>query len=143
VSVNAYAPYSGYRVGAAAETADGRIFVGTNMENASYGLTVCAEVGALQAALAAGALNQIRRMAIVGGLAHRGATDAPKAAPPCGRCRQLIAEAATLGKHDIEVWFGDLDGGQLEMQPISALLPRAFDAALLTRTRDPGGEDTT
>jgi len=143
VAMNAYAPYSRYCVGAAAEAADGRVFTGTNMENASYGLTVCAEVGALQAALAAGALDQIRRMAIAGGPMHRNPADAAQSTPPCGRCRQLIAEAAALGRYDIEVWFTDLDGRQIDMRPISVLLPAAFNASHVggagTETRMPSG----
>jgi cytidine deaminase len=130
-AANAYAPYSGFAVGAAVETSDGRIFAGANMENASYGLTMCAEIGAIQAASSAGALKKIRRMVIVGG-PIAGTTGPPQAAAPCGRCRQLIAEAAAVGNHDIEVWFADLDGRAVQRRPISELLPDAFGPANLT-----------
>lgn len=125
---NAYAPYSEFSVGAAVETADGRIFAGTNMENASYGLTVCAEIGALQAATLAGALGQIRRIAVVGGPIRPVAGYVPKPTAPCGRCRQLIAEAAKIGKYDIEILFADLEQKAVERRTISQLLPDSFDA---------------
>ena len=128
VVANAYAPYSKFGVGAAAETCDGTVYVGANMENASYGLTMCAEVGALQAASSDGALGKIRRIAIVGGPLHQHSDHQPKATAPCGRCRQLIAEAAKVGRHDIEVWFSDLDGSVVERRTISELLPDAFDS---------------
>jgi cytidine deaminase len=128
---HAYAPYSGFAVGAAVETADGRTFAAANMENASYGLTVCAEVGALQAASSAGALDQVRRIAIVGGPIVRTLGYRPRATAPCGRCRQLIAEAALFGGHDVEVWFSDLEGSVTERRSISQLLPDAFDAGHL------------
>jgi cytidine deaminase len=105
------------------QTADGRVFAAANMENASYGLTMCAEVGALQGASSAGALGQIRRIAIVGGPISG---DRSTATTPCGRCRQLIAEAAVLGGHDIEVWFADLQGRNAQRWKISELLPDAF-----------------
>jgi len=120
---NAYAPYSKFRVGAAVETSDGRIFVGANMENASYGLTMCAEVGALQAASSAGALDKVRRIAIVGGPMKPAAAYQPKPTAPCGRCRQLIAEAATHAGHEIEVWYADLDRKLVQRRTISELLP--------------------
>jgi cytidine deaminase len=116
-AAHAHAPYSKFRVGAAVETSDGRVFTGANMENASYGLTVCAEVGALQAATTAGALDRIRRIAIVG----------PKPPTPCGRCRQLLAEAAALSGHDTEVWFADVDFNVVERRTISELLPEPFE----------------
>ena len=125
---NAYAPYSNFGVGAAVETTDGKVYVGANMENASYGLTMCAEVGALQAASSAGALGDIRRIAIVGGPLRPSDVHEPRATPPCGRCRQLIAEASNVGKRDIEVWFSDLDGSVIEKRMISELLPDAFDS---------------
>jgi cytidine deaminase len=128
VVVNAYAPYSNFGVGAAAEARDGTVYVGANMENASYGLTMCAEVGALQAASSDGAMGKIRRIAIVGGPLHPHSDHRPKATPPCGRCRQLIAEAAKVGRHDIEVWFSNLDGSIVEKRTISELLPDAFDS---------------
>lgn len=131
VAANAYAPYSGFRVGAAVETSDGRTFVGANMENASYGLTMCAEVGALQAASSAGALGKIRRMAVVGGPMKPAAGYKPKATAPCGRCRQLISEAAMHGGHEIEVWFADLDRKVVQRRTSSELLPDAFDATNL------------
>ena len=124
-AANAYAPYSGFAVGAAVETADGRIFAGANLENASYGVTLCAEVGALQAASSAGALRDIRRMVIVGG-PIAGTSGRPRATAPCGRCRQVIAEAAAVGGHDIEVWFADLSGRAVQRRTISQLLPDAF-----------------
>jgi cytidine deaminase len=124
-AANAYAPYSGFAVGAAVETSDGRIFAGANMENASYGVTICAEVGALQAASSAGALRSIRRMVVVGG-PIAGSTGRPQATAPCGRCLQLIAEAAAVGGHDIEVWFSDLNGRAVQRRTISELLPDAF-----------------
>jgi cytidine deaminase len=128
VAAHAYAPYSRFRVGAAVELADGRTFTGANMENASYGLTACAEIGALQSASSRGALGKVRRIAIVGGPMDRKAGYSPQATPPCGRCRQLIAEAAQISGHDIEVWFADLDGKHVQRRLISELLPHSFDA---------------
>ena len=125
-AAHAYAPYSGFSVGAAVETTDGQVFAAANMENASYGLTLCAEAGALQAASSAGALAKIRRIAVVGGPIKPGHDLRPTATPPCGRCRQLIAEAAQAGGRDIEVWFGDLEGKVVQAKTISELLPDAF-----------------
>jgi len=81
----AYAPYSNFRVGAAVLASDGRIFGGCNVENASFGLTCCAERNAIFAMVAAGA-TEIREILVIGG------TEA--VLPPCGACRQVIAEFA-------------------------------------------------
>ena len=109
---NASAPYSKFRVGAALLTADGKIFRGCNVENASYGLTVCAERVALLSAIAAGE-RAFRAVAVV--------TDAEEPATPCGPCRQLLWEYAG----DIPVTLSNLDGVVRTFR-LSELLPYAF-----------------
>jgi len=83
VRANAYAPASKFLVGAAVLADDGRIFVGCNVENASYGLTICAERSAVSAAVAAG-VRSLRAVAVM--------TDLDQPASPCGACRQVLAE---------------------------------------------------
>ncbi len=108
----AYAPYSRFAVGAAVQTASGRIFPGCNIENAAYPATVCAERAALFSAYAAG------ERAIVA-LAVAADTAGPVA--PCGTCRQVIAELAP----DAAIVLGNLHGATLQTTP-QALLPGAF-----------------
>ena len=109
----AYAPYSRFPVGAAALTGDGRVVIGCNVENASYGLTLCAECG-LVAALHAGGGGRLVAVACVNGQGE--------VLLPCGRCRQLLWEHGGPGL------LVDTADGPL---PMTALLPRAFDATEL------------
>lgn len=109
--MNAYAPYSKYTVGACLLSEDGRAFVGCNVENASYGLTICAERGAIMAAIAAGA-RRFTRIAIT----SQGAMPWP-----CGACRQVLNEFAP----DIEVLVQD-GQGNTDRAPLSQLLPHGF-----------------
>jgi cytidine deaminase len=115
---NAWAPYSEFHVGAAIEAEDGRVFVGCNVESASYGLTICAERMALGAAVAAGA-RSLRRIAVT--------TEVDPPAAPCGACRQLLAEFG-LKLEVIAV------GPSTERRwTLGALLPDAFTKETLDR----------
>jgi cytidine deaminase len=111
VQLQAYAPYSGFRVGAALEGADGRVFIGCNVENASYGLTICAEQSALVSAVAAG-VRQFRRIVVV--------SDSDPPASPCGACRQMLAEFG-LG-----LQVDAVGPGRTQRWTLAELLPDAF-----------------
>jgi len=109
----AYAPYSGYAVGAAVRTADGRLFTGCNIENASYGLSVCAERGAVLRGVADGA-RSIEAVAVV---TQDGAT-------PCGACRQVLMEFASKPEECV-IWIATPDQ-IMARHTLSELLPNAF-----------------
>ncbi len=111
---HALAPYSSFRVGAAVEAADGRIFTGCNIENASYGLTVCAERVALWKAISEG-VRVFTALVVVADTAHP--------TPPCGACRQLIWEFCG----DVPILVANLDHVTAEYTA-RALLPAPFDA---------------
>jgi len=115
---HAYAPYSNFGVGAALLGADGRIFPGCNVENASYGLTICAERNALARAVADGC-REVVAVAVV--------TDAERATPPCGACRQVLVE---LAGPRTPVRMRTLAGVQAE-HTLGELLPHAFNRDFL------------
>jgi cytidine deaminase len=115
--LRAHARYSHFLVGAALETVDGQVITGCNIENATYGLTLCAERVALVKALSEGC-ESFTRLALV--------ADTPAATPPCGACRQLLWEYCG----DIDVIIANLDGVQARLR-LSALLPLPFDSRLL------------
>jgi cytidine deaminase len=117
VRERAYAPYSGFRVGAAALAEDGRVFVGCNVENASYGLSLCAERNALGAAVAAGA-RRIAAMVVV--------ADGETPVTPCGMCRQVLAELPPA----FPVQCRTLDDEILDTS-VTELLPHAFGPSSL------------
>jgi cytidine deaminase len=115
----AYAPYSGLRVGAAGQAGDGQVVMGCNVENASYGLTLCAECGLVSALHAAGAQGPLLAVAVVAGDGEP--------LLPCGRCRQLLLEA---GGGDLLV---DTADGPVELK---VLLPAAFTGTDLAGRRE-------
>lgn len=117
----AVASYSGFRVGAALEAEDGRVFTGCNIENASYGLTICAERVAIFKALSEGA-RRFRTLVVV--------ADTDALTPPCGACRQIIWEFAG----EIPVVLANLKGAVVTYRS-STLLPHPFDASLVPPTR--------
>jgi cytidine deaminase len=129
VSANAYAPYSGFGVGAAVLLSDGSIVAGCNFENASYGMTLCAETVALATVNAQGKLCEVREIAVIGGALKDGVISGTDPVRPCGRCRQIIHEAATLSKVDVLIHCASADGRQVEAHRISDLLPFAFGPA--------------
>ena len=114
----AYAPYSHFRVGAAALTAEGHVVGGCNVENASYGLSVCAERNALARAVYEGR-GKLVAMAVV--------ADSPRPTPPCGMCRQVMSE---FGPPSVEVRFRNLQGVE-SVHTLGELLPHAFGPGFL------------
>ena len=115
VMQHAYAPYSNYHVGACVQAEDGSMFVGCNVENASYGLTNCAERSAIFALIAAGK-KQIKAIAIVG--------SGGQLCTPCGACRQVIREFIAP---DAPIYLGDSKTKQvLKITNIAELLPWSF-----------------
>jgi cytidine deaminase len=118
---NAYAPYSGYEVGAAVVAADGRIFAGCNVENASYGLALCAERSAVAQLVAAGG-RDIAGLVVV--------TSGPEPGNPCGLCRQSLAEFAT--DFPIGLALPD-DQAPRVIKSLAALFPEPFRGDLVKR----------
>lgn len=125
-SDHAYAPYSGFGVGAALLLSDGSIITGTNFENASYGLSLCAETIALATANSAGRLSDVRSVAVIGGRIVDGKISGSDPVRPCGRCRQILNEAAQLAGLDLIVHCASADGLVVEQHKLSTLLPFAF-----------------
>ena len=113
----AVAPYSNFKVGAAIETRTGRIYSGCNIENASYGLTLCAERVAVFKAVSEGELN-FRRVAVV--------ADTAELTPPCGACRQILWEFCG----DIEIVLANLRGKTRTVR-LASLLPEPFEDRFL------------
>jgi cytidine deaminase len=113
VLAHAHAPYSRFPVGAALLTESGKVFTATNVENASFGLSVCAERSAVFAAVAAGE-RRFSALAVV--------TDTPEPTPPCGACRQVLREFV----EDLPVALAGRPGTKVQMHRLSDLLPQAF-----------------
>jgi homotetrameric cytidine deaminase len=119
----AYAPYSRFAVGAALRLRDGSFATGVNVENASYGLTVCAERNAIAAAVLKGmGPGDVIEIAV--------AADVPKSIPPCGACRQVLAEFSTS---TARVLMHRLSDGKTEISTMAELLPKSFGVAELPK----------
>jgi cytidine deaminase len=130
-ALKAYAPYSGFHVGAAFRYADGTIVTGSNFENASYGLSICAETSAAIVANMQGLRGGLVAVAIMGGPIDVDGRLMPGPAPvtPCGRCRQVMNELAQLGGTDPVIYSGHATG--CVEHRLSVLLPAAFGPANL------------
>nr|WP_278250442.1 cytidine deaminase [Paracoccus fontiphilus] len=116
----AYVPYSRFKVGAAVRGASGAIYRGCNVENVAYPEGTCAEAGAIAAMVAAGETELIEVAVIA---------DSPSPVPPCGGCRQKLAE---FGRHDTPVLLATTEGGTLATT-VGELLPGRFDAGHMAR----------
>lgn len=114
---NAHAPFSNFKVGAAVQDDTDRIHTGCNVENATYGLTICAERVAIFKAISEGA-RRFTRVAVV--------ADTDVLTPPCGACRQILWEFCG----DVEIVLSNL-AGETETLRLGTLFPRAFDASFL------------
>jgi cytidine deaminase len=126
VRTNAYAPYSGFKVGAAIRGASGAVYGGVNVENAAYPEGTCAEAGAIAAMVAAGETRLVEVAVIA---------DCPRPVTPCGGCRQKLAE---FGGPEVAVTMGTLDG-MVEATTIGALLPGGFGSGDLEFSETAGG----
>lgn len=120
VRARAYAPYSRFKVGAALRTTSGAVFVGCNVENVAYPEGTCAEAGAI-AAMVAGGETRIAEVCVI--------ADSPDPVPPCGGCRQKIAEFAG---QDVRVTLCTTDG-KSRVMTVADLLPGVFTAAHMDR----------
>ena len=122
---NSYSPYSGFAVGSALLFADGSVVTGTNIENASYGLALCAETVAISKAMADGVRGGLEMVAVTGPLDKGGGAPIT----PCGRCRQMLNELAQLGGTDPLILCVGAD--ETRRVKLSELLPHAFGPASL------------
>ena len=113
-----YSPYSKFSVGAAVLSEDGEVISGTNFENASYGITTCAERAAIVSANSKGK-SKLKAIAII-------AKNSKGILSPCGQCRQIIQESALISKTDIEVIMSNNDKSEIMITKISELLPLSF-----------------
>ncbi len=118
VRERAHAPYSNFKVGAAIECQDGRIITGCNVENSSYGLSMCAERVAIFKAISEG-IHEFKQIAVI--------ADTHTPVRPCGACRQVISD---LFPKDTEVIMANING-DIEAIPIHELLPAPFDRSFL------------
>jgi cytidine deaminase len=130
-ATRAHAPYSNFAVGAALLMTDGSIVTGCNFENASYGLSLCAETVAIATANAQGRLADIVAIGVIGGRLVEGVPVGADPVGPCGRCRQVINEAAEIGGRDILVHCAGAEGDAIATYRLSELLPHAFGPAAL------------
>ena len=126
---HAHAPYSGFGVGAAVLLADGSVVSGANFENASYGLSLCAETVAIATANAQGRLADVVAIGVIGGVMRDGVVIGTDVVRPCGRCRQVINEAAQIGGRDVRVHCAGAQGDAVVSYLLSQLLPDAFGPA--------------
>jgi cytidine deaminase len=118
----AYNPYSNFAVGAALTTETGKLFTGTNVENASHGASICAERVALTNAYSAGH-RDIQKLAIIG---YGNQEESDRITPPCGICRQVYFEAVQSNNKDITVILPSYDNSTVIITSIKELLPLGF-----------------
>jgi cytidine deaminase len=124
---HAHAPYSRFAVGAAVLLTDGSIVTGANVENASYGLSLCAETVAIATVSARGRLREVVAVGVIGGLMDTdGHATGDTPVRPCGRCRQVLNEAAQLGGRDLRIHCAGAQGDAVASYRLSELLPDAF-----------------
>ncbi len=129
-ALHAHAPYSRFAVGAAVLMTDGSVVTGANFENASYGLSLCAETVALATISAQGRLREVAAVAVIGGaMDAQGRPTGLSPVSPCGRCRQVINEAAQMSGSDLPVLCGAAEGDAINRYTLSQLLPDAFGPA--------------
>ena len=123
---NAYAPYSRFAVGAAVRLTGGEVIMGANFENASFGLSLCAETVAIAAASAQGRLADVEAIAVVGG----------ESSPvtPCGRCRQILNEAEQVAGRPIAIYCAAAEGDSVTHHSVAELLPFSFGSSDLGHT---------
>ncbi|WP_019517212.1 cytidine deaminase [Sphingomonas sp. Mn802worker] len=127
---HAHAPYSRFAVGAAVLLTDGSVVTGANVENASYGLSLCAETVAIASVSASGRLREVVAVGVIGGaMDAEGRATGSDPVSPCGRCRQVINEAAQMGGRDVAVYCGGALGDTIVRYRLSELLPDAFGPA--------------